>query len=127
MREKNFKQTIPQVKVGDGEEITYETATAAVRRGAHFFSALQASDGHWPAENAGPLYFLPPLVSLLNTLSHSLKSCIWTILTAILNGIISWKMQVMCLYITGHLDTVFPREYRKEILRYLYCHQVYIF
>ncbi|RVW23144.1 Beta-amyrin synthase [Vitis vinifera] len=44
-----------------------------------------------PAENAGPLYFLPPLV--------------------------------MCLYITGHLDTVFPGEYRKEILRYLYCHQ----
>ncbi|RVW60211.1 Beta-amyrin synthase [Vitis vinifera] len=87
----NFKQTIPQVKVGDGEEITYETATAAVRRGAHFFSALQASDGHWPAENAGALYFLPPLV--------------------------------MCLYITGHLETVFPREYRKEILRYLYCHQ----
>ncbi|XP_059595761.1 beta-amyrin synthase 1 isoform X1 [Vitis vinifera] len=91
LREKNFKQTIPQAKVGDGEEITYETATAAVRRGAHFFSALQASDGHWPAENAGPLYFLPPLV--------------------------------MCLYITGHLDTVFPGEYRKEILRYLYCHQ----
>lgn len=30
----------------------------------------------------------------------------------------------MCLYITGHLDTVFPAEYRKEILRYLYCHQV---
>ncbi|KAL6335637.1 hypothetical protein AAG906_030775 [Vitis piasezkii] len=90
-REKNFKQTIPQAKVGDGEEITYETTTAAVRRGAHFFSALQASDGHWPAENAGPLYFLPPLV--------------------------------MCLYITGHLDTVFPGEYRKEILRYLYCHQ----
>ncbi|RVX03727.1 Beta-amyrin synthase [Vitis vinifera] len=90
-REKNFKQTIPQVKVGDGEEITYETATTAVRRGAHFFSALQASDGHWPAENAGPLYFLPPLV--------------------------------MCLYITGHLNTVFPGEYRKEILRYLYCHQ----
>ncbi|RVW62838.1 Beta-amyrin synthase [Vitis vinifera] len=78
-------------QVGDGEEITYETATAAVRRGAHFFSALQASDGHWPAENAGPLYFLPPLV--------------------------------MCLYITGHLNTVFPGEYRKEILRYLYCHQ----
>ncbi|MFS7923487.1 putative beta-amyrin synthase [Helianthus anomalus] len=32
-------------------------------------------------------------------------------------------MQVMCLYITGHLNSVFPAEYRKEILRYLYCHQ----
>ena len=65
MREKNFKQTIPQVKVGDGEEITYGTTTTAVRRAAHFFSALQANDGHWPTENAGPLFLLPPLVSLL--------------------------------------------------------------
>jgi hypothetical protein len=36
------------------------------------------------------------------------------------------KMQVMCLYITGHLNTVFPAEYQKEILRYLYYHQVHI-
>ncbi|KAJ4725479.1 Terpene cyclase/mutase family member [Melia azedarach] len=91
LKEKNFKQTIPQVKVKGGEEITYETATTTLRRAVHFFSALQASDGHWPAENAGPLFFLPPLV--------------------------------MCMYITGHLDTVFPAEYRKEILRYIYCHQ----
>ncbi|BBG98696.1 hypothetical protein Prudu_008174 [Prunus dulcis] len=54
-------QTIPPVKVEDGEEITYEKATASLRRSVHFFSALQASDGHWPAENAGPLFFLPPL------------------------------------------------------------------
>nr|UBR57588.1 oxidosqualene cyclase [Panax ginseng] len=91
LREKNFKQTIPQVKVGDDEAVTYEAATTTLRRAVHFFSALQASDGHWPAENAGPLFFLPPLV--------------------------------MCVYITGHLDTVFPAEHRKEILRYLYCHQ----
>ncbi|XP_044488661.1 beta-amyrin synthase-like [Mangifera indica] len=91
LREKNFKQTIPAVKVEDGEEITYETATVSLRRGVHFFSALQASDGHWPAENAGPLFFLPPLV--------------------------------MCTYITGHLDSVFPAEHKKEILRYIYYHQ----
>lgn len=63
LREKKFKQTIPAVKVEEGEDITYEKATTAVRRAAHFFSALQSSDGHWPAENAGPLFFLPPLVS----------------------------------------------------------------
>ncbi|KAL9684595.1 hypothetical protein QQ045_022036 [Rhodiola kirilowii] len=91
LKEKNFKQTIPPVKVEDGEEITYETASASVKRAAHFYSALQASDGHWPAENAGPLFFLPPLV--------------------------------MCLYITGHLNTVFPAEHRGEILRYIYYHQ----
>ena len=65
LREKNFKQTIPQVKIDDGEEITYDNATATLRRAVHFYSALQASDGHWPAENAGPLFFLPPLVSFI--------------------------------------------------------------
>ena len=33
------------------------------------------------------------------------------------------SVQVMCLYITGHLDQVFPEEHKKEILRYIYCHQ----
>jgi len=66
LREKNFKQTIPQVKVKEGEEITYETATTTLRRAAHFFSALQASDGHWPAEISGVLFSLPPFVSSLH-------------------------------------------------------------
>ncbi|KAF3627661.1 hypothetical protein FXO37_29751 [Capsicum annuum] len=61
LREKNFKQNIPSVKVDEGEEISHEVATTALRRAVHFFSALQASDGHWPAENAGALFFLPPL------------------------------------------------------------------
>nr|XP_010313621.1 delta-amyrin synthase isoform X1 [Solanum lycopersicum]XP_010313622.1 delta-amyrin synthase isoform X1 [Solanum lycopersicum] len=91
LREKNFKQRIRAVKVEEGEEISHEIATVALRRAVHFFSALQATDGHWPAESAGPLFFLPPLV--------------------------------MCMYITGHLNTVFPAEHRKEILRYIYCHQ----
>nr|AAS83468.1 beta-armyrin synthase [Bupleurum kaoi] len=91
LREKGFKQTIPQVKIEDGEDISYEKASVTVKRAAHYFAALQASDGHWPAENAGPLFFLPPLV--------------------------------MCVYITGHLNQVFPAPHREEILRYLYCHQ----
>ncbi|KAG9143884.1 hypothetical protein Leryth_016083 [Lithospermum erythrorhizon] len=91
LREKKFRQTIPEVKIEEGEEISQEKATSSLRRAVQFFTALQASDGHWPAENAGPLFFLPPLV--------------------------------MCLYITGHLPTIFPEEHRKEILRYIYCHQ----
>ncbi|GMI91956.1 beta-amyrin synthase [Hibiscus trionum] len=91
LREKNFKQTIAAVKIEDGEQISYEKATAALRRAVHFFSALQASDGHWPAENAGPLFFLPPLV--------------------------------FSMYITGHLNTIFPEQHRREILRYIYYHQ----
>lgn len=62
-REKGFEQTIPQVKIEDGEEISYEKATTTLRRSVNFFAALQADDGHWPAENAGPLYFMQPLVS----------------------------------------------------------------
>ncbi|KAK7824326.1 beta-amyrin synthase [Quercus suber] len=60
LREKNFKQTIPPVNIEDGEEITYEKATTALRRAISFFAALQSSDGHWPAENDGPMFFLPP-------------------------------------------------------------------
>jgi len=29
------------------------------------------------------------------------------------------------LYITGHLEEVFDAEHRKEMIRYIYCHQVY--
>lgn len=57
------------MKIEDGQEITHEMATAALRRAVRFFSALQASDGHWPAENAGPLFFLPPLVSPLRLIT----------------------------------------------------------
>ncbi|RZB98306.1 Beta-amyrin synthase [Glycine soja] len=92
LRENNFKQTIPSVKIEDGEEITYQKVTSTVRRGAHHLAALQTSDGHWPAQIAGPLFFLPPLV--------------------------------FCMYITGHLESVFPEEHRKEILRYIYYHQI---
>ncbi|KAI9156974.1 hypothetical protein LWI28_014949 [Acer negundo] len=91
LKEKNFKQRIPQVKVEDGEETTHETASTALRRAVHFVSALQASDGHWPAESSGPMLLHPPLV--------------------------------MCVYITGHLNIVFPAEHRKEMLRYIYNHQ----
>ncbi|XP_010531947.1 PREDICTED: camelliol C synthase-like isoform X1 [Tarenaya hassleriana] len=65
LKEKKFEQLIPPVKVGDAEKITHETLTNALRRGVRLFSALQSDDGHWPAENAGPLFFLPPLVFCL--------------------------------------------------------------
>nr|F8WQD0.1 RecName: Full=Shionone synthase; Short=AtaSHS [Aster tataricus]BAK52535.1 shionone synthase [Aster tataricus] len=91
IREKKFKQTIPQVKIEDDEEISYDKVTATMRRSVHLLEALLADDGHWPAENSGPSFFIQPLV--------------------------------MCLYITGHLNSVFPAEHRKEILRYVYSHQ----
>ncbi|KAL3624985.1 myb-like DNA-binding protein bas1 [Castilleja foliolosa] len=59
-----------RIQVTAGEDITYETATTTLRRAAHFFSALQASDGHWPAEITGPLFYLPPLVMILYIIGH---------------------------------------------------------
>ncbi|KAL0867313.1 hypothetical protein Bca101_046431 [Brassica carinata] len=91
LKEKKFEQTIPPAKVGDAKKITSETASNALRRGVSFLSSLQASDGHWPAENAGPLFFLPPLV--------------------------------FCLFVTGHFHEIITKEHRREILRYIYCHQ----
>ncbi|KAK8674736.1 hypothetical protein V6N13_032841 [Hibiscus sabdariffa] len=91
IREKKMKQTIPQPKIEDEDEVTYEATTATLKRSVQLLSALQSEHGHWPSEYSGPLFFMPPLV--------------------------------MCLYITGHLNTIFTAEHRKEILRYIYCQQ----
>ncbi|TYH66679.1 hypothetical protein ES332_D06G139800v1 [Gossypium tomentosum] len=52
----------PAVKVEEDEEVTEEGITITLRRAISFYSSLQVHDGHWPAENAGPFFFLPPLV-----------------------------------------------------------------
>ncbi|XP_021761814.1 beta-amyrin synthase-like [Chenopodium quinoa] len=70
LREKNFKQTIPQVKVEDGEEITLEAASTTMKRAARYLIALQAEDGHWPADTAFPLFHIPPLVFCLYVTGH---------------------------------------------------------
>ncbi|KAI9115817.1 hypothetical protein K1719_013486 [Acacia pycnantha] len=62
LREKNFKQTIPSVKINEEEEITSEKVMNTVKRAAHYLSALQSKDGHWPAQIAGPLFFIQPFV-----------------------------------------------------------------
>nr|KJB68034.1 hypothetical protein B456_010G223100 [Gossypium raimondii] len=92
LREKKMQQTIPQPKIEDGEEVTYEVTTTAMRRSVHLFLALQSKHGHWPTENSGPMFCFPP--------------------------------SIMSLYITGHLNTIFSTEHRKEILHYIYYHQV---
>ncbi|KAI4334893.1 hypothetical protein L6164_013598 [Bauhinia variegata] len=63
IREKKFRQTIGAIKIEDGQEIKKEDVRKTLRRAADYMAALQASDGHWPAQNAGPMFFLPPLVS----------------------------------------------------------------
>ncbi|KAI4334875.1 hypothetical protein L6164_013581 [Bauhinia variegata] len=62
IREKKFRQAIGAVKIEDGQEIKKEDVRKTLRRAAYYMAALQASDGHWPAHNAGPMFFLPPLL-----------------------------------------------------------------
>ncbi|KAK3444658.1 hypothetical protein EUGRSUZ_A00902 [Eucalyptus grandis] len=54
----------PPVKVEEGEDVTEEGVTTTLRRAISFYSSIQAHDGHWPAENAGPLFFFPPMEDL---------------------------------------------------------------
>ena len=56
------------MRLGEKEEVTYEAVITAVRKVVRLNRAIQAKDGHWPAKNAGPLFFAPPLVCFLSTL-----------------------------------------------------------
>ncbi|KAI7998707.1 Beta-amyrin synthase [Camellia lanceoleosa] len=67
LKENNFEQTIPPVKVGEDEDVTYKAANITLKRALRFFSAMQTKDGHWAAENAAPLFFLLPLVYMHTT------------------------------------------------------------
>jgi len=63
LRENKFKERIAKVKIEDGEKVSLEKTTSTVKRAASYLSALQTSDGHWPAHLAGSLFFTPALVS----------------------------------------------------------------
>ncbi|KAF7116952.1 hypothetical protein RHSIM_RhsimUnG0010000 [Rhododendron simsii] len=90
----NVDLSIQPVRLGEKEQVDYETVTTALRKAVRLNCAIQSKDGHWPAENAGPLLFTPPLL--------------------------------ICLYISGQINTVLTAEHKKEMIRYLYNHQVYI-
>nr|XP_043609055.1 dammarenediol II synthase-like [Erigeron canadensis] len=47
------------------EEVNFEAITTAVKKAVRLHCAIQAHDGHWPAENAGPMFFTPPLLIAL--------------------------------------------------------------
>nr|GEY97362.1 dammarenediol II synthase-like [Tanacetum cinerariifolium] len=55
----------PPVRLGDEEDVNYEAVTTAVKKAIRLNRAIQAWDGHWPAENAGPHFFTPPLIIAL--------------------------------------------------------------
>ncbi|KAL7114670.1 hypothetical protein ACP275_04G136300 [Erythranthe tilingii] len=65
LRKENPRGQIPlAIKVNEVVEITEETMTTTLRRAISYYSTIQAHDGHWPSESAGPLFFLPPLENI---------------------------------------------------------------
>ncbi|XP_042962220.1 lupeol synthase-like isoform X2 [Carya illinoinensis] len=64
-KEKPSCGPIPPVQVKETEVITEEAIITTLRRALTFYSSIQAHDGHWPAESAGPLFFLQPFVMAL--------------------------------------------------------------
>lgn len=56
--------SILPTRLSEGEQVNFEAVTTAVKKAVRLQRAIQAKDGHWPAENAGPLFFTPPLVSV---------------------------------------------------------------
>lgn len=55
-------QIPPRVEVKEAEDVREEVVTTTLRRSIGYFSTIQAHDGHWPGDLAGPLFYLPPLV-----------------------------------------------------------------
>ncbi|KAH0880174.1 hypothetical protein HID58_067568, partial [Brassica napus] len=70
LSEKKFEQKIPRVRVEDAEKITYKDAKTAMRRGILYLAALQAKDGHWPAENSGIMILNSPFFICLYITGH---------------------------------------------------------
>ncbi|KAK4414912.1 Lupeol synthase [Sesamum alatum] len=62
LRKENGCDPIPApINIEGVEEVTEDAILTTLRRGISYYSSIQAHDGHWPAESAGPLFFHPPL------------------------------------------------------------------
>ncbi|KAI3740612.1 hypothetical protein L2E82_31080 [Cichorium intybus] len=57
--------SILPVRLHEGDEVNLEAVTTTIKKAVRLNRAIQAIDGHWPAESAGPLFFTPPLLIAL--------------------------------------------------------------
>ncbi|XP_058208022.1 dammarenediol II synthase-like [Rhododendron vialii] len=74
---KNIDLSILAMRLAETEDVKYETVTTALKKAIRLNRAIQSSDGHWPAENSGPMFFTPPLIIIMY-----ISGAINTILTA---------------------------------------------
>ncbi|KAK3010013.1 hypothetical protein RJ639_011016, partial [Escallonia herrerae] len=135
-REHSGEMELPaQVKVGREEEISEEAVETTLRRALRYYSTLQAEDGHWPGDYAGPLFLLPGLVRLLLLSSPTLYAFDAPFMLLVPSNRLCFSVQdvlvhspkeeqVIGLSVIGALDTGLPENHQREIRRYLYNHQV---
>ncbi|EMS53487.1 Cycloartenol synthase [Triticum urartu] len=55
------KLDIPGIKLQEHEDVTKEAVLTSLKRAIGQLSTLQAHDGHWPGDIAGPMFLLPGL------------------------------------------------------------------
>ncbi|KAL4388780.1 hypothetical protein GQ457_09G003800 [Hibiscus cannabinus] len=65
IEENNVDLSIEPVRLREDEDVSNGEIEIALKKAVRFLSATQACDGHWPSENSGPLFCLPPLVMVL--------------------------------------------------------------
>lgn len=56
--------SILPIRLGEDEAVSYESVTTTVKKAVRLQCAIQAKDGHWPADFGGSLFITPALVSL---------------------------------------------------------------
>uniref|UniRef100_A0A8R7URY6 Squalene cyclase N-terminal domain-containing protein n=1 Tax=Triticum urartu TaxID=4572 RepID=A0A8R7URY6_TRIUA len=61
------KLDIPGIKLQEHEDVTKEAVLTSLKRAIGQLSTLQAHDGHWPGDIAGPMFLLPGLVIALHS------------------------------------------------------------
>ncbi|KAK4391920.1 Cycloartenol synthase 2 [Sesamum angolense] len=89
-KEKPNTPNLPQLKVEATEDITEDIVANTLRRAITFHSTLQAHDGHWPGDNAGPMFVMPILVIVLT-------------ITGALDAVLSTQhKREMCRYLYNH-------------------------
>ncbi|KAK2971630.1 hypothetical protein RJ640_003450 [Escallonia rubra] len=91
----------PPVRLREEDVTIYEAVTRAVAKALRLNRAIQAKDGHWPAENSGPMTFTPPLVSLFGVL----------------------LLAIIALYVSKTINVVLTAQHKREMIRYLCNHQ----
>nr|UMM64879.1 2,3-oxidosqualene cyclase [Avena strigosa] len=61
------KLDIPVIKLEEHQDVSEEAVLASLKRVLGRYTTLQAHDGHWPGDIAGPMFLLPGLVITLHS------------------------------------------------------------